>query len=106
MPVPKKDSGPFYPDIPQRKKPIADSGYKHLNEHIAIHREGHNKEMTSYINCVHACHENIYSKLKVFDILSDSFLSSLEKYDEHNFFEGCLVLVQYDMGNGHPLMET
>ena len=92
--------------MPQGKKGIADSGYKHLNEHIAIHREGHSKEMTNHINRVRARHENIYSRLKIFDILSDSFRGSWEKHDKHKmFFEGCLVLVQYDMENGHPLME-
>ena len=69
--------------MPQGKKGIADSGYKHLNEHIAIHREGHSKEMTNHINCVRARHENIYSRLKVFDILSDSSRGSWEKHDEH-----------------------
>ena len=63
--------------------------------------------MTNNINRVGACHENIYSRLKLFDILSDSFCGSWEKHDEHTmFFEGYLVLVQYDMENGHLLMET
>ena len=102
----QKDSGAFHPDMPQGKKGIADSGYKHLNEHIAIHREGHSKEMTNHINCVRACHENIYSRLKVFNILSDSFRGSWEKHDKNKiFFEGCLVLVQYNIENGHPIME-
>ena len=89
--------------MPQGKKGIADSGYKHLNEHIAIHREGHSKVMKHYINCVRACHENIY----FFNILSESFCCSWENHDKHKtFFEGSLVLVQYNMENGHPLMET
>ena len=93
--------------MPQGKEGIADSDNKHLNEHIAIHREGRSKEMRNYINRVRACHENIYSRLKFFNILSESFCSSWEKHDKHKmFFEGCLVLVQYDMEIGHPLMET
>ena len=79
----KKDSGAFHPDMPQGKKGIADSSYKHLNEYIVIHREGNNKEMTNHINCVRACHENIYSRLKVSDILSDRFRGSWEKHDKH-----------------------
>ena len=46
-------------DMPQGKKGIADSGYRHLDEHIAIHRERHSKEMTKHINCVCARHANI-----------------------------------------------
>ena len=60
--------------MPQGKKSIADSCYKYLNEHIAIHRGKHSKEITNHINCVRACHEDIYSRLKVFDILSDNFV--------------------------------
>ena len=62
--------------MPQGKKGIADSGYKHLNKDFAIHREGHSKKMTTHINRVRARHANIYSRLKVFNILLDSFHGS------------------------------
>lgn len=102
-----KDTGAFHPDMPQGKKGIADSSYSHLKEHITVHRVGHSKEMTNFINRVRARHENIYSRLKVWDVLSDVFRGSWEKHNEHKmYFEGCLVLLQYDMENGHPLMEV
>ena len=103
----KKNSGAFHPDMPQGKKGVADSIYSSLNEHLTIHKEGHSKEMTNFIDCVRACHESFYNRLKVFDVLSDTFRGSWEKHDVHKmFFEGCVVLVQYDMENGHPLRET
>ena len=39
--------------------------------------------MTNHINLVRACHENIYSRLKFFDILSDSFCGNWEKHDKY-----------------------
>ena len=67
--------------MPQGKKGIADSGYKHLNEHITIHREGHSKDMANHINCVCPYHENMYSRMQTFNILSDSFCGNWEKHD-------------------------
>ena len=83
---PKTDSGAFYPDITQGKKGITDSGYSHLNEHITIHREVHSKEMANFIDCVSACNENIYSRLNVFDILSDTFCGNWERYDKNKIY--------------------
>ncbi len=103
----KKESGAFYPDMPQGKKGIADSIYLSSKEHRTIHREGHSKAMTNFINRARGCHESFYNRLKVFDILSNTFCGSWEKHDIHKmFFEGCVVLIQYNMENGHPLMET
>ena len=82
----QKDNGTFHPEMPQGKKGIAGSGYKHLNEYIAIHGEGHSKEMTNHINRVRACHENTYSRMKVFDILSDSFRGSWKNHDKHKMY--------------------
>ena len=50
----QKDSGAFHPEMPQGKKGIADSGYKHLNEYIAIHREGHSSKYIVWFNKVHS----------------------------------------------------
>ena len=93
--------------MPQRKKRIADSGYKHFNEHIANHREEYSKEMTNHINCVRAHHKNIYFRLKVFNDLSNRlvFVVARKSMTSIIFFEGCLVLVQYDVKNGHSLVE-
>ena len=103
----RKDTGAFHLDMRQGKKGIANNSYSHLKEHITVHRVGHSKEMTNFINRVRARHENIYSRLKVWDVLSDVFCGSWEKHNEHKmYFEGCLVLLQHDMENGHPLMEV
>ena len=74
---------------------------------MTVHREGHSKEMTNFINHARACHESFYFRIKVFGVLSSKFCGSWNKSEEHKmFFEGCAVLIQYDMENGHPLMEA
>ena len=93
--------------MPEEKQGIADYAYQSLKPQIAVHRDGHSKEMTNFINRVRARHESFYGRLKNFGILSNTFHGSWNKREEHQmFFEGCAVLVQYDMENGHPLMET
>jgi len=100
----ESEDGP--PDMPKGKRGIGDSAYQSLNERMAVHRDGHSKEMTNFINRVRARHESFYNRLKTFGILSN-FRGSWNKKEQHQmFFEGCAVLVQYDMENGHPLMET
>jgi len=101
----ESEGGP--PDMPEGKRGIADFAYQSLKEWITVHRDGHSKEMTNFINRVRARHESFYNRLKTFGILSNTFRGSWDKREDHQiFFEGCAVLVQYDMENGHPLMET
>ena len=90
----------------QGKRGVGDSAYKKIPS-MTVHREGHSKEMTNFINRVRARHESFYNKIKVFGILAHKFRGSWNKREEHKiFFEGLAVLVQYDMENGHPLMEA
>ena len=63
--------------------------------------------MTNFINCVRARHENFNARLKCFKIFSETFRGSWGKKEEHKMvFEAICILVQYEMENGHPLMET
>ena len=95
------------PDMPEGKRGIADFAYQSLKEWITVHRDGHNNEMTNFINQARARHESFYNRLKTFGILSNTFRGSWDKREDHQmFFEGCAVLVQYDLENSHPLMET
>ena len=56
--------------MPQGKKGIADSGYKHLYEHIFIHREEYSKIMTNHINRVWAIIPRVAFLKKDFRLLS------------------------------------
>ena len=88
------------------KRGIADSTHNALNE-ITVHIERHSKEMTNFINLVRARKENLNARLKCFKILSETFCGKWGKKEEHKMvFESICILVQYDMENGHSLMET
>ena len=101
-----RSDGGVNDDKLQGKRGIADSAYRKI-ESMTVHREGHSKEMTNFINRVRARHESFYFRIKVFGVLSSKFRGSWNKSEEHKmFFEGCAVLIQYDMENGHPLMEA
>ena len=102
-----QSEGGLHSDMPQGKRGIADSAYRGLKECITVHREGHSKEMTNFINRVCAHHENFYARLKKLSILSDTFCGSWNKCKSHKMlFEVIVILVQYDMENGHPLMKN
>ena len=77
-------------------------------ESMTVHREGHSKEMTNnFINRVCDRHESHYLRIKIFGVLSSKFCGSWNNSEKHKmFFEGCAVLVQYDMEHGYPLMEA
>ena len=90
----------------QGKRGVSDSAYRNI-ESMTVYRERHSKEMTNFINFVRACHESFYFRITVFGVLSSKFCGSWNKREEQKmFFEGCAVLVQYDMENRYPLMEA
>ena len=90
-------------NMPDRMRGIGDSAYK-AGDAMTVHREGHSKEMTNFINRVRARHENFNARMKNFKILSECFRSNRVKHK--TAFEAICILCQYDMENGHPLMEA
>ena len=101
----RSDDG-LHKDMPKQSMGIADSAYRKI-PCITTHREGHSSEMRKFINRVRARHESFFKRLKDFNILKLKFRGSYDNHEEHRmYFEACCVLVQYDMENGHPLMET
>ena len=65
----ESEDGP--PDMPEGKRGIGDTAYQSLKEWTTVHRNGHSKEMTNFINRVRARHESFYNRLKTFGILSN-----------------------------------
>lgn len=97
------DSG-LMAQIPQGKRVIADSGYKGLSTHVTTHQQNHSKDMRKFINRVRARHENFNARIKSFKILAERFRS--DRKHHKSAFEAVCVLCQYDLENGHPLMEV
>ena len=86
-----------------KKQGIGDSGYR-AGENMTVHRKNHTKDMTNFINRTRARHENFNARIKSFNILSERFRSDRKRH--RTAFEAIYVLCQYDMENGHPLMEV
>jgi hypothetical protein len=91
--------------MPKGKRGIGDSGYQGEPGKLSFHRPAHSKEMTNFINRVRARHENFNARIKNFNILSNCFRSN-DKAKHKMAFEAVCILCQYDMENGHPLMDV
>jgi hypothetical protein len=96
------DSG-LKDNFPVGKRLIGDSGYKGEPNLITAHNDNHSKELTNFINRVRARHENFNARIKSYRCLSERFRSNRENHKI--VFEAVCVLCQYDLENGHPLME-
>ena len=91
--------------MPEGKRGIGDSGYQGEPGKLSFHRAAHSKDMTNFINRVRARHENFNARIKNFNILSNCFRSN-DKAKHKMAFEAVCILCQYDMENGHPLMDV
>ena len=69
-------------NMPDRMRGIGDSAYK-VGDAMTVHQEGYSKEMTNFINRVRS-----------------------NRVKHKTAFEAICILCQYDMENGHPLMEA
>jgi hypothetical protein len=89
--------------MPTGKRGIGDSAYKGEPDHMTTHRDNHSKDVRKFINRVRARHENFNARIKNYRILADRFRS--DRSHHKIAFEAVCVLCQYDLENGHPLME-
>jgi hypothetical protein len=90
-------------NMPEGKRGIGDSAYRGEPKYMTAHREKHGKELRKFINRVRARHENFNARIKSFRILAERFRS--DRAHHKIAFEAVCVLCQYDLENGHPLME-
>jgi hypothetical protein len=90
--------------MPEGRREIGDSGYQGEPNKLSFHHTGHTKDMTNFINRVRARHENFNARIKNLKILSNCFRSN-DKVKRKMAFEAVCILCQYDMENGHPLMD-
>jgi hypothetical protein len=90
--------------ILEGKRIIADAGYKgEAPGIVSISRPSDSKEVCTFKNRVRARHESFNDRIKSFRILDERFCHG--KALHRQVFESVCVLVQFDMENGHPLME-
>ena len=101
-----QSKGGLYPEIPAEMRGVANSSYTKLLEWFSTHRPSHSKEITNFINCVHAGHKNINARIKTFNVLSETFCGSWRKRQERKILvKAICVFIQYNMENKYPLIE-
>lgn len=90
--------------IPEGKLAVGDIGYQGEAPDITtINRKEDSKEVRDFKHRVRARHESFNGRLKAFRVLDERFRHGKEKHK--SVFEAICVLCQFDMENGHPLME-
>jgi len=103
------DKNALYFQIPEGKKLIGDSGYTGEPEKISTTMKEHDAHVKEFFARAKSRHETFNTRLKFFGVLSGRFRHGKgadDKLKQHKTcFEAVCVLVQYDMENGHPLME-
>ena len=93
--------------MPVGKLAIADHGYRGEKNHTATPSDKDSIEVKRFKNRVRARHESFNARIKAFKILSETFRVVQEKKRKHMIvFETVCILCQYDLQNGHPLMES
>jgi len=91
--------------LPVGKKLIADTGYakKELQMQLSIRNPLDSDDVKLFKKRVRAKHENFNALLKNFRALEDRFRHGVNNH-KTVMIAGC-VLVQYEINNGHPLLE-
>ena len=103
------DRSALYFRIPQGKKLIGDSGYKGEPTKISTTVAEHSRDVKEFFARAKSRQETFNTRLKFFNVLSGCFRhgkGAKQKLELHKTcFEAICILVQYDLENGHPLME-
>ncbi len=106
------DQNALYFKIPEGMKLIGDSGYRGEPSKISITQSEHSAEVKQFVARVKSRQETFNARLKFFNVLGGRFRHGKDAKDKDKLqahetcFEAVCVLVQYDLDNGHPLMEV
>lgn len=98
-----KDPGAVIFKIKVGQRVIGDSGYEGEPTKVAVTREGDSEEVKKFKARAKSRHESFNSRLKAFRILDLPFRHG---FGQHQLaFEAVTILCQYDLENGHGLMD-
>ncbi len=88
---------------------IGDSGYNGEPSKISVTVDEHSAEVKEFFARAKSRQETINTRLKFFNVLGDRFCHGKGTENKLRVHQTCFgavyVLVQYDMENGHPLIE-
>lgn len=96
------DPNAVYALLSPGAKAIGDSGYTGEKKCMTA-RIGHCPELAEFIKRAKARQESFHSRLESFGALNQTFRHDVEM--QSAVVRAAVVLVQYDMENGHPLMQ-
>ena len=104
----KKSS--LYFKLPEGLRLVGDSAYKGQLDKVSITNDAHNPETKELFARMKSMQETVFKRMKDFKVLQGPFChgqGTKDKLEKIKLcFEACLVLVQYDVKNGHPLFQV
>jgi hypothetical protein len=107
-----KDPAALLAMIPEGKLAITDSGYAgeaYLGGKVSISRDADSPPIKAFKNKAKGRHESFNGRLKAYNILDQAFRGGKDGQDRkarhEEVFTAVCIAVQYDLENGHPLME-
>ena len=112
-PADKKDEWnekSLYFNVPDGVMLVGDSAYDGQTDKARTTKDSHNSFTKKLFARIKSMNETANSRLKIFNVLRDSFCHGTSKEDKLKkikwSFEASAVLVQYDIETGHPLFEV
>jgi len=96
--------------VPYGKLVVGDRGYRGESEEggqyrtLSTRNTCDTEQVKEFKRRVRARHENFNDRIKAFAIMVNRFRHGIERH--RAVFEAVLVLVQFDMENGHPLFDV
>lgn len=104
----KKDS--LYNNVPDGIKLVGDSAYAGQPDKVTRTMDAHQPKTKKLFARIKSMNETANGRIKSFKALRESFRHGTSTNDKLKkikmAFEAAAVLVQYDIENGHPLMEV
>jgi hypothetical protein len=104
----KKDS--LYNNVPDAIKLVGDSAYAGQPDKVTRTMDAHQPKTKKLFARIKSMNETANGRLKSFKALREAFRHGTSTNDKLKkikmTFEAAAVLVQYDIENGHPLMEV
>lgn len=100
----------LYFHIPEGVKLVGDSGYDGQRDKVTTTMDAHAPDTKALFKRIKSQLESCNGRFKNFKVARESFRhgrDTLNKMKSHKkAFEACVVLVQYDIENGHSLFEV
>ncbi len=100
----------LYFNLPKGLRLVGDSAYEGQPDKVSTTNDAHDSAMKELFARMKSLQETVFKRLKDFKVLRRPFChgqGTKDKLEKIRLsFEACLVLVQYDIENRHPLFQV